>query len=310
MNNIKKIMEAIEAAGGKSYFVGGFVRDKILGRESKDIDIEVYNLEEKKLGEILNSFSKTSICGKSFGVFKLSYENQEYDFSLPRTDFQAGEKHNDIEVQTNPHLDMKTASSRRDLTINSLFMDLEGNIIDLHGGIEDLKNNALRATSDAFSDDPLRALRAARFSAVFNLVPDERILFLSRMMLEKVSTLPISRVQGEWVKIAQSSYPIRALDFLEKSGLIQIYAFFDRMQYTPQDKVFHPEGTVFQHTKHVCQAMAEICDRENITGKRRNILFFSALLHDVGKPHTTILKNGRWASPRHDKAGVSILNYF
>lgn len=305
-------MEAIEAFGGKSYFVGGFVRDKILGRESKDMDIEVYGLEAAELQSVLNTFSPTSICGKSFGVFKLSYENQEYDFSLPRTDFQAGEKHNDIEVQTNPHLDMKTASSRRDLTINSLLMDLEGNIIDLHGGIEDLKNNALRATSDAFSDDPLRALRAARFSAVFNLIPDERILFLSRMMLEKVSTLPISRVQGEWVKIAQSSYPIRALDFLEKSGLMQIPFFphFDMMQYTPQDKMFHPEGTVFQHTKHVCQAMAEICDRENITGKRRNILFFSALLHDVGKPHTTILKNGRWASPRHDKAGVSISELF
>ena len=315
---IKDILNKITQNGGVPYFCGGFVRDKILGSSSNDIDIEVYKLEAEKLYSILSQEGECSTVGKSFGVIKLKYVGQEYDFSLPRTDYQVGTKHNDIIVQTDPNLDIKVASSRRDFTINSLMMDVDGNIIDSHGGIADLKNKVLRATSDAFSQDPLRGLRAVRFAARFNLKADERTLYLSRLMLDKMVCIPPDRIRNEWLKIAQTSYPKAGLDFLDQSGLIQLYPMLDVLQYVPQHEAWHPEGFsivsqkgVWDHTKYVVQEMAAICDRENIVGARRTLLFFSAVLHDVGKAKTTELnKKGNWAAPQHDHKGVPISETF
>jgi len=314
---MQKILNKIKECGGKPFFCGGYVRDHILGIESKDIDIEVFGIKAEELLNILSGFGEVDLVGKSFGVIKLKYNGVDYDFSLPRRETPTGIGHKDFLVEPDPTMSLKDAAGRRNFTFNAIYMDDEGNITDPYNGALDLKLGVLRATTEHYKEDSLRVLIGVQLCSRFNLKAEEKTIYLSRLMLDDAGFLPAQRLKTEWFKWTAGSYPAAGLDFLEQTGHIQQYQFFDKLQYTPQDPIYHPEGYsiteqkgVWSHTKHVCQAMAEICDRENIQGSHRALLLFSALLHDCGKPYTTFIKNGRWVSPGHDKAGVDIAELF
>jgi tRNA nucleotidyltransferase (CCA-adding enzyme) len=218
-SNYQDIIDDVAREGGRFIFVGGCVRDILLGIEAKDVDAEVYNLSEKELLKILSRSHVLSLVGKSFGVIKVAGRN--LDISLPRHDTKVADGHRGFHVVTQPDLDFATAARRRDLTINSMGYDpLTEEILDPFGGQNDLKNKVLKATDPkTFGEDPLRALRVAQFSARFGMMPDEGLYALLRQ--QDLSSLSSERVYGEFYKLLlKGQKPSVGLRILAETGLL------------------------------------------------------------------------------------------
>src|SRR5687768_6454597 len=159
-----EIAREIDRAGGQAYLVGGWVRDFLMGKPCQDFDIEVYGLEMERLFNILVRYAKPNLVGKAFGIITMRIDGRVYDFAFPRTENKTGAGHKGFSVSPDPHLTFPQASSRRDFTINSMGIripDME--LADPHGGRRDLEAKLLRHVSPAFSEDPLRAMRAVQF---------------------------------------------------------------------------------------------------------------------------------------------------
>lgn len=288
---------------GECVIVGGYVRDSIMGIDSKDIDIEVFNVSFEELSDILSAFGKVDIVGQSFGVVKLRTKTQEYDFSLPRIDSRNGVGHKGFSVEFYSELTPEQAASRRDFTINSIGWN--GGFIDPFNGMDHIETKILAHTSDAFSEDPLRVLRGFQFCARFELTAAVDTMDLCRDIATEFHDIPKERVWTEWEKWATKSVkPSLGLQFLKQTEWIQHFPQIANLIDCPQDPEWHPEGDVFVHTSLVCDAAAEIADRENLSKEDRTVLLFAALCHDFGKPETTVFSNDRWRAPKHDKAGV------
>lgn len=308
---MKNIFEKINHFGGKAYFVGGCVRDEFLGVKNKDVDIEVFGIDIKTLIEILKEFGKTNAVGESFGVIKLTTEDNDYDFSLPRRDNKIGKGHKDFEVVVDHTMTIEDAAKRRDFTFNAISKDEEEKIIDPFGGISDLQNKKLKHTSDHFSEDPLRVLRGFQFCGRFDLIADFSTILLCRKIKEEFNNISKDRLFEEFKKWALKSKNHKAgLDLLVMSHWIDNFPELKNILGVPQELEFHPEGCVYTHTCYVVNAMNEICERENIVGDRKLILILSALCHDLGKAETTIYRKGRISAPLHDKVGGPLTEKF
>ncbi|MBQ1810179.1 MAG: CCA tRNA nucleotidyltransferase [Erysipelotrichaceae bacterium] len=221
----RKTAEAIAAkiaeAGGRAYYVGGCVRDKLLKRPCKDLDIEVYGIPADTLEALLSAFGNVLTVGKSFGIFKL--EHSSLDIALPRTEEKTGEGHRAFLTSADPYLPPETASSRRDFTVNALMEDvLSGEIHDYHNGLKDLGKGVLRHVNDAsFSEDPLRVLRAARFAAQLGFDVAEETRELCRKI--DLTSLSRERVEGETEKALLSREPDRYFAELREMGQLKDY---------------------------------------------------------------------------------------
>lgn len=223
-NKLNKVFDKLDKYSAKPVIVGGFIRDKLLGFDPKDIDIEVYGISSfTKLEEILEEFGSVNSVGKSFGVCKLKFDEYELDFSFPRIDSKIDSGHRGFEIEVNPSLDFKTATSRRDFTINAIGFDVKNKeLLDPFNGINDLKNKILKAVNEnTFIEDPLRVLRAAQFCARFNLEIDENLLSTCRNMVSEnlLDELPKERIFEEIKKIfLKSNKPSIGFEFLKKFG--------------------------------------------------------------------------------------------
>lgn len=309
---MKQILQTLEEKGFMPLIVGGYVRDKLLGVENKDIDVEVYNISYQELVDVLTAFGKVDLVGQSFGVVKLTtHEKEQYDFSIPRIDSKNGVGHKGFSVETKSDLTPKEAAARRDFTINSMAIDFYGNLIDPWGGENDLKFRVLRHTSEQFSEDALRVLRGFQFCSRFLLTAHENTIKVCQEIIHSYNELPKERVWDEWEKWAAKSFsPSLGLNFLVQTDWVKHYPELDNLIGCPQDSEWHPEGDVFNHTSFVCDSMANICRREKIVGTERKILMFAALCHDMGKPSTTEKIGGRWAAKNHAKVGVEFAESF
>lgn len=303
---LQSIVSSIELAGGNALFVGGVVRDSFLGRESKDIDVEVYGLTLQELEDVLRYFGKVDTVGASFGVVKLTTHNSDYDFTLPRRENKVGVGHKEFLIEPDPSMTPEEAAERRDYTINALAMTHTGSIMDFFGGVSDLKAGVLRHTSRRFAEDPLRVLRGMQFAARFNMRMADDTARLAASLRGEYSALAVERVWTEWEKWATKSIvPSAGIQVLEDTGWLELYPELYAMKGVKQDPVWHPEGDCLAHTKHVVDAASEIAERENLTPDERMILMFAALCHDLGKPNTTVFERNHWRSPGHDKEGES-----
>lgn len=298
----------ISSKGGRALIVGGAVRDHLLGLEPKDLDIEVYGLMPEVLKETLASYGKVDEVGVSFGIFKTRVNGMEYDFSLPRREKKDGSGHCGFSVEVDPHMLPYNASKRRDFTINSISYDcLTETLYDPHCGEADLKRKLLVPTSEAFSEDPLRILRGMQFASRFDLEVSSGLISAGYSMFEEYYSLAKERIWVEWEKWAKGPYPEKGLDLLSRTHWLKHFKHLNRLPETPQDPIWHPEGNVWQHTKHVCRAMADICGEQKITGEDRTILMFAALCHDIGKGISTFKNDdGRWVAPGHAFSGVEL----
>ena len=222
----KVIAEKIKQSGGDAYFVGGFVRDKIMGTKSEDIDIEVHKIPPDTLRKILQDTTSYSEVGKSFGIFILN--DYTIDIALPRMDMQLGKGHKDIDVCVAPFLGTFDAAKRRDFTINSVMENiLTGEIVDHFNGISDIKKRVIRHVDDkTFADDPLRILRAAQFAARFNFKITEDTIKLSKGT--DISTLSKERVYEETKKaLLKSEKPSIYFESLKLMEHISLW--FDKL---------------------------------------------------------------------------------
>jgi tRNA nucleotidyltransferase (CCA-adding enzyme) len=313
MRDFAKIIDAIAKAGGVAYEVGGCVRDQLLQQPNKDFDIEVFHLDAPTLTKILSRFGRVNEVGVSFGVIKLHvHPGDEIDFTLPRRESKTGRGHRGFQVEVDHTMTVAEAALRRDLTINAIYRNAhDQTLIDPHGGIDDLNHRRLRATSQHFAEDPLRVLRAMQFAARFDATATEETIAMCRSLNAEYSSLATERVWHEWYKWAtKGTVPSKGLRLLDETHWLRNYPELVALQGVPQDPLWHPEGDVWVHTLHVCDAAAVVAQREQLGDEERAILILSALCHDLGKPATTVFINGRWKSPRHSEAGVPIAESF
>lgn len=207
-------------AGGRAFVVGGSVRDALLGRPSKDLDIEVHGLPLDAVVRVLRRFGHVNEVGRAFGVLKVRVDGTELDVSLPRRDQRDGTGHKGIRATADPALGVTEAARRRDLTINAIAFDpLTGTYEDPFGGREDLDRRLLRAVDPrTFGEDPLRALRVAQFVARFDYEIDPGLEALCAAM--PLEELPPERIRGEVEKLLQKGSSIAAgWAFAQRTGI-------------------------------------------------------------------------------------------
>jgi tRNA nucleotidyltransferase (CCA-adding enzyme) len=302
----------------RAFLVGGCVRDALLGLPSgKDFDVEVFGADYEALLKALSRWGRTDLVGRSFGVVKLATASgHSYDFTVPRKDSKVAPGHKGFAVEFDPAITPQKAAARRDFTINSILYDPRARqMIDFFGGVADLKNRVLRHTSEAFAEDPLRVLRGMQFAGRFDLRAAEETIALSRRIKSGFPELAVERVREEWFKWAQlSTAPSAGLHFLAATEWIDHFPEVKAMAGTPQEPEWHPEGDVFEHTCHCCDAMARLDGWRRADAESRIVYMLAILAHDFGKPATTRreIKDGRMriVSPGHEEAGAALAETF
>ena len=301
----KRLLEIsadINQAGGAIYLVGGWVRDMLLDIPSHDYDLEVYGLDMERLFNILVRHAKPNLVGKSFGVITMRIDGLNFDFAFPRTENKTGPGHKGFSVASDPFLTFAAASSRRDFTINSMGIKIPEMVLeDHHGGMRDLNAGLLRHVSDAFSEDPLRVLRAVQFAARFemDIHPDTQELCRRLQLAE----LPSERIYGEFRKLLlKARRPSLGMEWMRKLGLLPYFPELEALIDVQQEAEWHPEGDVWIHNNMVIDEAAKL--RREEYGEFDNMaLMLGALCHDLGKPACTVFSEGRWRSPAHDVRG-------
>jgi tRNA nucleotidyltransferase (CCA-adding enzyme) len=286
--------------GGRALIVGGWVRDRLLGRASKDVDLEVFGIQPDQLRALLLRFGPVNAVGESFTVYKVG----GIDVSLPRRDSKTGSGHRGFTVEGDPTMSIADAARRRDFTINAIAFDpLTDEYIDPFNGREDLRTRTLRAVDPrTFGEDSLRVLRAVQFAARFEctLEPGTRAL-CARIPLDD---LPAERIWGEIEKLLlQAPRPSVGFTLALDLGVIRgLFPELEALVGCPQEPEWHPEGDVWVHTLMVVDGA-----RTRIGGLARGeqvIVMLGAVCHDFGKPATTAFVDGRIRSIGHEEAGV------
>lgn len=306
--DLRAVLEAIRGHG-RPRLVGGCVRDWLLGLEPNDFDIEIAGIDFEELHRILAPFGSTDVVGRSFGVIKLRLASGDYDFSLPRRESKTGAGHRGFAITPEPDLTDREAAARRDFTLNAIAYDpFAGTVIDPLGGRADLDARILRHTGPAFSEDPLRVLRAFQFAARFelSLAPETAAVCLA--MVDTFAELPVERIWGEWDKWAtKSAKPGLGLKVLKETGWLVHFPELAALDGCLQEPEWHPEGDVFVHTRHCLDALVTNPDWQSASPAKRRQLTFAVLAHDFGKPATTarLERRGvlRWTSLGHEAAG-------
>jgi tRNA nucleotidyltransferase (CCA-adding enzyme) len=300
------IARSIRDRGGRALIVGGWVRDRILGREAKDLDIEVFGMAPGALRALLETFGPVNAVGESFTVYKVG----DFDVSLPRRESKSGRGHKGFIVEGDPTLSYVEASRRRDFTINAMSWDpLTGELIDPWGGAHDLEARILRAVDPAtFADDSLRVLRALQFAARFELTMDDNTKALCRSL--PLDDLPAERIWGEVEKLLlRAPRPSVGLALALELGVVnRLWPELLALVGCEQEREWHPEGDVWVHTLMVAdEANKRISDLDH---PRAVVMMLGALCHDMGKPSTTKFEDGRIRSKGHEEAGVAPATLF
>ena len=306
---VQSVVQDLWTRGFRTVVVGGAVRDALLGSVPKDFDFEVYGATYDELAAAISAHGRADVVGKSFGVVKLTAGGETYDFSIPRRDNKIGFHHRDFQATFDPAITPKEAASRRDFTINAIAWDpLAGELLDFFDGIRDLRARILRATSDAFPEDPLRVLRGMQFACRFDLTLDPATAELARSIADQYSTLARERVAEEFMKWATKSVrPGRIFEYLDQSGWMRHFPEIAALNGVPQDSEWHPEGNVDIHTGFVLDEATRVAERDQLQGDDRAVLLFAALAHDFAKATTTELRERggrmRWSSYGHETEG-------
>lgn len=302
----RRVAAAVALESGRTYYVGGLVRDRILGRDNKDIDIEVHGVTVQTLERILDTLGERLTMGASFGIMGLRH--YELDIAMPRSETATGRGHRDFAVCVDPFLGEEKAARRRDFTMNALMQDvLSGEILDFFGGREDMEHGLIRHVDDAsFVEDPLRALRAAQFAARFGFTLAEETTELSAAM--DLSALPGERILGELEKaLMKAERP--SVFFEELRKMRQLHVWFPELEALiglGQNPAFHPEGDVWTHTMQVLDEAAAL----RPSAKEPLWFMLSALCHDMGKAVTTAESGGVLHAYEHEKKGMPTVTGF
>jgi len=254
------------------YLVGGAVRDELLGIAVKDKDFVVVGSTPEEM--IAAGFKPV---GKDFPVFLHPKTHDEY--ALARTERKTAKGYKGFVVHASPEVTLEEDLARRDLTINAIAKDSTGKFIDPYNGLADIQSKTLRHVSDAFAEDPVRILRAARLSARFqdfSLAPETNQLMQQMVAAGEVDALVAERVWQELAKGLMEDKPSRMFDVLRACcALKKILPELDKLWGVPQSAQYHPE---IDTGVHVMLAI-DYAARQNYALAVR----FATLMHDLGK---------------------------
>jgi poly(A) polymerase len=301
----KKISIAADKMGQDTYVIGGYVRDLILKRPSKDIDIVTtgsgIKLAENVAG-LLTPRPKVSIF-KNFGTAHVKFKNLNLEFVSARKESYRRDSRNPIVKQGS----LKDDQERRDFTINALAIGLNyynyNNISDPFNGIKDIEKRIIKTPQDprkTFSDDPLRMMRAIRFSTQLEFEIEINTLQAISGNRERIKIVSAERITDELNKILLSRKPSVGFRLMEETGLLElILPELNRLKGVDViNGIGHKDN--FYHTLEVL---------DNIAPKTENLwLRWSALLHDIAKPHTKKYIEGQgWSFHAHNYLGAKII---
>ncbi len=295
------IVADIVQAGGTALLVGGAVRDLLLEKPIKDIDIEIHGMPIERLQGVMQKHGIVSLVGKSFGVLRL--HGLAVDWSLPRTD-TAGRK---PQVTLDPYMTIAEACRRRDLTMNAMALDLTTFVLhDPYNGQQDLHDGILRPTDIVlFLEDPLRFFRVMQFIGRFTMQPSAELEQLCRTM--DITGVSVERIEQEFTKLLlKSERPSLGIRWLERIGrLHEVLPELAATRAIAQNPKWHPEGDVFEHSMQALDAAAVIA-RTYTSQQDTLILLYAALCHDLGKVVATHVVNGVIKSELHAQKGAPI----
>jgi tRNA nucleotidyltransferase (CCA-adding enzyme) len=290
----------VRAAGGRALIVGGWVRDRLLGLDCKDIDLEVFGLGAAALKPLLARFGSVNTVGESFTVYKVA----DLDVSLPRRESKVGRGHKAFAVTGDPALSIEEAARRRDFTINAISWDpLTGEYLDPFDGRADLARGVLKAVDPrTFADDSLRVLRAIQFAARFEFAIDAGTKALCRRI--DVDDLPAERIWGEIEKLLlKARRPSIGFALALELGVIaKLFPELLALVDCPQEPEWHPEGDVWVHTLLGIDVARKRLD--GLDYPEQVTVMLGAVCHDLGKPPTTAFIDGRIRSLEHEEEGV------
>ena len=314
----------VDLFGGNVYAVGGFIRDRLLQRETKSLDLVDLLITRTPFEEIIQRLEKdgkVNPVGRSFGVIKFTINSRTYDIALPRSDTPKRavvRGHKDFLIAADPDLPVEKDLERRDFRCNSIALRLaDDKIFDPFKGKADIDQKIIQVTNEkAFPEDPLRVLRAARFASVLNFSLAPEIYALSKSI--DLTGLSVERITEELFRILlKSEQPSRGLEELFRLGVLrQLFPELYRLSLCIQDSLFHPEQdgfghhTVWAHTILTVDQAARLARIYKLNSESSLTLLLAALYHDVGKTGTTEWehKKGRMVvtSNGHDLLGESI----
>ncbi|MCZ6808448.1 MAG: multifunctional CCA addition/repair protein [Proteobacteria bacterium] len=279
------------------YLVGGAVRDEQLGLPVKERDWCVVGATPDEL--LSKGYRQV---GKGFPVFLHPETNEEY--ALARTERKTGAGYHGFEFQTSPDVTLEADLSRRDLTINAMARDADANLIDPFDGMADLEHRVLRHISDAFSEDPVRILRTAKFKARFAglgfELAGETLDLMAQMVSDgEADSLQADRVWQETEAALAGPNPHLYFQVLRDCGaLAVVFPELDALFGVPQPPQWHPEIDCGLHALMVLEQSAKLSDDIAVR--------FAALVHDLGK--ATTAKENLPSHPGHERRSVTLVN--
>ncbi|WAC62651.1 multifunctional CCA addition/repair protein [Pseudoxanthomonas sp. SL93] len=262
----------------KTYLVGGAVRDRLLGLPPGDRDWVVVGATQAEM-----EAQGFRAVGRDFPVFLHPQSNEEY--ALARTERKSGRGYRGFVVDADPSVTLEEDLQRRDFTVNAIAQDPDGTLVDPYGGVADTHARVLRHVGPAFSEDPLRVLRAARFMARFaplgfTVAPDTMALMRAMVASGELDTLVPERVWQELRRALGSAQPSAFLSTLHECGaLATVLPEVDALYGVPQRAEFHPEVDTGLHQQMVSDMAARLATGDAVIG-------FAALVHDLGKALT------------------------
>jgi poly(A) polymerase len=292
-----EIVRRLRAAGHSAYWVGGCVRDRLLGREPQDYDVATSARPE----QIEAIFPRTIPVGRKFGVLIVLDHGSEFQVATFRAeaDYDDGRHPGTVTFS-----DARSDASRRDFTVNGLFYDpVADKLHDWVGGEADLRAGILRTIGppgDRFAEDHLRLLRAVRFAAQLDFQIELGTLAAVRANASRIQSVSAERVREELLKVFRPPHAARGLDLLRDSGLLEhVLPEIATTIGCAQSPEYHPEGTVYEHIRLMLSKLPPDASGE---------LPWAVLLHDVGKPATAARdpKTGAIHFYEHDRLGAQM----
>ncbi|HAS84201.1 MAG TPA: phosphohydrolase, partial [Verrucomicrobia bacterium] len=291
----RQLVERLRQAGHTAFWAGGCVRDKLLGRPPRDIDIATNAVPDS----ILEIFPHASAVGKSFGVMIVPCHGFHFETATFRQDhgYQDGRHPTSITFST-PEDD----AARRDFTINAMFFDpLTGTIHDFVNGRADLAAHCIRCVGDPdlrFAEDHLRLLRAVRFATTLDFALDPATEAAIIRHAPSIAQISMERIRDEFTRtLLEAHRPGQALRMLDNLGLLSVFLpEVSALKHQAQPPEFHPEGDVLTHTVMMLDAM----------DTRTPTLAYAILLHDIGKPGTAFHDGQRLRFHGHAEHGARL----
>jgi len=264
---------------GEVYVVGGAVRDVLLQKKPKDIDL-VARVDEDIIKSVLSNFPNATLnkTGKQFPVYRFRYQNEEVEIALPRIETKVGEESKDWEFKSDPSIRIERDLERRDFTANAIAVNAQtGEIVDPLNGIDDIEKGLLRVINEnSFRDDPSRTLRALTAISKHGLQPDEKTKEQMRKYGPYLAKIAPEIMGMELDKILSGEHPHQAIQIGQQTGVLEHFLPEVHTTFGYDQKNKHHNYDLGTHLMEVVKNMAR---RSDDTDMR-----LAALFHDIGKP--------------------------